>query len=53
MADNYLEKQYESYLARKAAWEKAKKYGIRKPRPSAKAADNTPEPTDTHEKPRR
>lgn len=27
MADNYLEKQYESYLARKAAWEKAKKLG--------------------------
>lgn len=27
MADNYLEKQYESYQARKAAWEKAKKLG--------------------------
>lgn len=27
MADNYLEKQYESYEARKAAWEKAKKSG--------------------------
>lgn len=27
MADNYLENQYEQYQARKAAWEKAKKYG--------------------------
>ena len=27
MADNYLEKQYEAYAARKAAWEKAKKLG--------------------------
>ena len=25
MADNYLEKQYEQYLARKAAWQKSKK----------------------------
>lgn len=27
MADNYLERQYEIYEARKAAWEKAKKQG--------------------------
>ena len=27
MADNYLEKQYEAYQARKAAWEKERKYG--------------------------
>ncbi|MBQ8607578.1 MAG: hypothetical protein IJ417_05225 [Bacteroidaceae bacterium] len=27
MADNYLEKQYEQYAARKAAWEKARKMG--------------------------
>lgn len=27
MADNYLEKQYESYEARKAAWLKAQKLG--------------------------
>lgn len=27
MADNYIEKQYEQYEARKAAWEKARKYG--------------------------
>lgn len=31
MADNYLEEQYASYQARKAAWEKAKKYGNPKP----------------------
>lgn len=29
MADNYIEKQYEQYEARKAAWEKARKYGKR------------------------
>ena len=26
MADNYLENQYERYLARKAAWEKSKRF---------------------------
>lgn len=31
MADNYLEKQYEAYEARKAAWEKAKKMGKKYP----------------------
>lgn len=31
MADNYLEEQYANYEARKAAWEKAKKYGAPKP----------------------
>lgn len=30
MADNYLENQYEQYQARKAAWEKANKYGKKK-----------------------
>lgn len=30
MADNYIEKQYEQYEARKAAWEKARKYGKKK-----------------------
>lgn len=29
MADNYLEKQYEQYEARKAAWEKERKLGKR------------------------
>lgn len=32
MADNYLEKQYEAYQVRKAAWEKERKYG-KKPSP--------------------
>jgi len=27
MADNYLERHYEEYEAKKAAWEKAKKLG--------------------------
>ena len=31
MADNYIEKQYEAYEARKAAWEKASKYKRKKP----------------------
>lgn len=31
MADNYLEKQMEQYQARKAAWERARKYGKKKP----------------------
>ena len=26
MADNYLEKHYEDYLRRKAAWEKSRKH---------------------------
>lgn len=34
MADNYLEKHYEDYLKRKAAWEKSHKHSIRT-KPSA------------------
>ena len=34
MADNYLERQREQYEARKAAWEKAKKLGKKKKKPS-------------------
>ena len=30
MADNYIEKQFESYQARKAAWEKESKYKRKK-----------------------
>lgn len=30
MADNYIEKQRADYESRKAAWEKEKKYGVRK-----------------------
>ncbi len=36
MADNYLEKQYEQYEARKAAWEKARKHVPKKPHVSPK-----------------
>ena len=32
MADNYLERHYEEYEAKKAAWEKAKKLGKYKPK---------------------
>ena len=40
MADNYLERQFEQYQARKAAWEKQKKLGkkLTKPlKPTGKA----------------
>lgn len=30
MADNYLEKQHAEYEARKAAWEKERKFGVSK-----------------------
>ena len=36
MADNYLEKQYEAYEARKAAWEKERNTGRSPPLPSAR-----------------
>lgn len=36
MADNYLEKHYEEYEAKKAAWEKAKKMGKYKPKKTQK-----------------
>lgn len=41
MADNYLERQYERYEARKAAWEKARKLGLGR-RPAAKRAQPAP-----------
>lgn len=40
MADNYLEKHYEDYLRRKAAWEKSKGRG------SVKRQDTPVEPED-------
>ncbi len=43
MADNYLERQYERYEARKAAWEKARKLGLGR-RPAAKRAQPAPRP---------
>lgn len=43
MADNYLENQYEQYQARKAAWERERKYGKKKksvyPRPLPQHVD--------------
>lgn len=48
MADNYIEKQYEQYEARKAAWEKARKYGkkktstVSKSKPDVSAKSNLP-----------
>ena len=48
MADNYLEKQYEAYAARKAAWERARRLGKRVPgmtkarKPVAPAAASSP-----------
>lgn len=35
MADNYLEKHYEDYLKRKAAWEKSHRKGFSQLRKSA------------------
>ena len=37
MADNYIERQYEAYQARKAAWEKERKYKKKKPAAPAEA----------------
>lgn len=52
MADNYLEKQYEAYAARKAAWEKAKKLGkLKKKKNSQQGLAQKPEdenPTGAH-----
>lgn len=39
MADNYLEKHYDDYLKRKAAWEKSRKH-------SPKSRPTTPERPD-------
>ena len=38
MADNYLERHYEEYEAKKAAWEKAKKLGKIRPKSAARPA---------------
>lgn len=47
MADNYLEKQYETYAARKAAWERERKFGKKRPaakhpKTDKKLKENTP-----------
>ena len=41
MADNYLERHYEEYEAKKAAWEKAKKLGKYRPKKAVKPAAST------------
>ena len=52
MADNYLENQYEQYQARKAAWERERKYGKKKksvhprPLPQQDADDVAPNPEE-------
>ncbi len=45
MADNYIEKQYEQYEARKAAWKKACKYGKKGTATPSKPANKQKEPT--------
>jgi len=49
MADNYLEKQYEEYATRKAAWEKAAKYRKKKIT-SAKSENSTEIASGTEDK---
>lgn len=44
MADNYLERQRELYEARKAAWEKSKKLGKKKVKPTVKPQQTTAKP---------
>lgn len=49
MADNYLERQYESYQARKAAWEREKKFGKKKSvrmKPMSPIHNKADEPVD-------
>ncbi|MGL5893603.1 MAG: hypothetical protein ACRCZM_03200 [Bacteroidales bacterium] len=51
MADNYLEKQYEDYEARRAAWERERKYGniipaVKKTQPKEKSEDTSKEKSE-------
>lgn len=46
MADNYLEKQYEQYEARKAAWERERKYGKKKKKTAYPHTSSTQNDTD-------
>lgn len=48
MADNYLEKQYEQYEARKAAWQKSRKQGKKKVTPAKPQPQQSVTPTETH-----
>lgn len=50
MADNYLEKQYETYAARKAAWERERKLGkkrtiAKRSKVEEKSEENLPKDT--------
>ena len=47
MADNYLERHYEEYEAKKAAWEKAKKLGKIRPKRSVVAPKTKPLSTNS------
>lgn len=40
MADNYLEKHYDDYLKRKAAWEKSVRNGKPKSKPGIQRPDD-------------
>ncbi len=40
MADNYLEKHYDDYLKRKAAWEKSLRHGKLKTKPDVSRPDD-------------
>lgn len=54
MADNYLERQYEQYEARKAAWEKARKHQgkkVQKRTQPTVASDTQTPPTETEKQP--
>ena len=57
MADNYLENQYEQYQARKAAWERERKYGKKKksvhprPLPQHKEEEVVSDPEDDNSSP--
>ncbi|MBO7593397.1 MAG: hypothetical protein J6T12_00335 [Salinivirgaceae bacterium] len=42
MADNYLERHYEEYEAKKAAWEKAKKLGKVRPKKTVQPKTDAP-----------
>lgn len=43
MADNYIEKQYEQYQARKAAWERERKLGKKKTKSTTPSKPQQPE----------
>lgn len=50
MADNYLEDQYDRYLAKKAAWENSRKVGKKGPKPVSNPLDTPTESKKDFEK---